>query len=464
MSSVSRYWNNWIDRYTADSAYWYIPKGLTVSDENVGLLKRQLKILRKFEGMQWRTKQVLYITELKKQRLSSATASDPDGFGIPMSRMIKQVFTALGFAWIDSNEAITITPAGEEFIMSRKPHKVISRQARKYQIYNPTMTGDDVSKIGLQPVPYLLDVLEHTRTLDRNEYILFCAKAKDSDDMKDTIDGIDQWRKLGPNRQHNIVEKLKSIPIPRTSIYGSRRESIYNTIKLNSSYSLAFWRMSGLIVEDKTRHSYTIPKTKYKEARKAMEEWQENGHYISFQNKKDWIAVYGDPSKELTKKTALNYYVESSQFDMIKETLGQISEYSDSEKRKYFSAIIQEQTLEDILAYNMGYIEEGMTLLHRQFSTEVGRIDLFARDKDGHYTIIELKKGKTDDDVFGQLSRYMGWCRKTKSCSSNVRVRGIIIARKIGPKLWAAVDAHNSPINLMEYDLQMSLEKAKRNS
>lgn len=134
--------------------------------------------------------------------------------------------------------------------------------------------------------------------------------------------------------------------------------------------------------------------------------------------------------------------------------------FSDEHKRTYMSMIVKEETVEDILAKNMHLIEDGMILESRQLNTEVGRIDLFARDRNGTYTIIELKKGKTEDEVYGQLSRYMGWCKKTKARSSNVR--GIIIASKIGSKLWAAADAHDTPIEFLEYDLRMSLEKAIR--
>ncbi len=124
------------------------------------------------------------------------------------------------------------------------------------------------------------------------------------------------------------------------------------------------------------------------------------------------------------------------------------------------TALVKEATVEDILAQNIEMVEEGMTLLNRQRETEVGRIDLFAKDKAGTYTIIELKKGRTDDEVFGQLSRYMGWCRKTHARTE--RVRGIIIAGQIGPKLWAAADGHNSPVELMIYDLKVHIGRAVR--
>ena len=199
---------------------------------------------------------------------------------------------------------------------------------------------------------------------------------------------------------------------------------------------------------------------KARDAHRVVDNWRNNGYYIEFQSEKDWIATYGDPGRQFTRQTALQYYRDSSQFSMIEQTLKDIPEYTVEERREFISTVIRERVLEDILEQDIELVEPGMRLLDRQLPTEVGRIDLFARDKVGRYTIIELKKGKTDDEVFGQLSRYMGWCKKTKS--GNTAVRGIIIARKIGRKLWAAVDAHDSAVDLKEYDLQMSIENAKR--
>ena len=203
-----------------------------------------------------------------------------------------------------------------------------------------------------------------------------------------------------------------------------------------------------------------IQRGKVKHAHRVVDDWRRNGYYIVFESQKDWIAAYGDPDRQFTRQTALQYYRDSSQFSMIEQTLKDIPEYTPEKQREFISAAIREKVLEDILEQNIELVEPGMSLLHRQLSTEVGRIDLFARDKFGRYTIIELKKGKTDDEVFGQVSRYMGWCKKAKS--GNTAVRGIIIARNIGRKLWAAVDAHDSLVDLKEYDLQMIIENARR--
>ena len=174
------------------------------------------------------------------------------------------------------------------------------------------------------------------------------------------------------------------------------------------------------------------------------------------------MAFYGDPENAHTKMSALSYYSEIANFDMVRAVLDEMHGYTHHDKQKYLELIVEEKTVEDILERNIELVESGMKLLERQKQTEIGRIDLFARDKNGVYTVIELKKGRTDDRVFGQLSRYMGWCKKVKARSD--RVRGIIIAKTIGKKLWAAADGHDTAVEFMEYDLKMSLDKARRST
>ena len=376
-----------------------------------------------------------------------------------MSRMLKQVFTTLGFAWVNHRDAITITQAGELFIDSRNPHQCVATQAKRYQIWNPMMGSTDASQIGLQPVPYLIAVIQQVGKVSIDEYNLFCARARDINDIDDSIDGIKNWRKLGHARQQAIREELDDILIDSEDSTNDRRTSIFNTVRLSSSYSRAFWLTSGLIHNDNDG-VMTIKKRKHKEANRVVENWKNNGYYIEFQSPKDWIATYGNPEQELTRQTALTYYRESAQFSMIQQTLDDIHQYTPQQKREYFDAVIQEHVLEEILEQNIELIESGMHLISRQLHTEVGRIDLFARDRDGRHTIIELKKGKTSDDVFGQISRYMGWCKKAKP--SRLSVRGIIIGRTVDEKLWSAIDAHDAQVDLKIYDIQMSISNAPR--
>lgn len=460
MAALGRYWTDWVQRYTSDGAYWYVPKGKSIGD--IPTIQKQLALLEQFEGERWRKTQRAYLTSLAAAGLSKATTKDDDEQGIPMSRMLAQVFSTLGFAWIDENEAVTLTPAGEAFAKASDPAAIVATQSRRYRISNPMAGGKATREIEVHPVPFLLEVLTETKTLTPVEYILFCAKAKNSGDLEDAIESIGEWRKLGPRRQETTIAAVEAVQIGSGRGKSTRRTSIYNTIRLDSSYALAFWTSSRLIqqVQKDGKTLFRIPRDKMPDANALIKREQKDGQFIAFESKKDWMAFYGDPAKPANRTTALSYYTDTAQLDMVRQVLDEMGGYTEEEKRQYLSMIVNEQTVEDILERNMDLIEPGMTLVKRQLETEVGRIDLFARDKRGVYTIIELKKGRTDDDAFGQLSRYLGWCKKTKARTENVR--GIIIAKQIGPKLWAAVDGHQTPVELMEYDLKMSLEKARR--
>lgn len=459
MANLARFWKDWIHRYASDMAYWYVPKGKSIGD--VRTIQAQLRLLGQLEGQPWRESQKAYLASLSEANLSGATTKDADKEGIPMARMLAQVFGTLGFAWIDESEAVTLTPAGEAFIRSTQPDTIVATQAKRYQIANPMAGGRAIHQIEIHPVPYLLEVLLETKTLTRTEYILFCAKARSFGDIEDSVEAIQRWRTLGPRQQATITNALDAVSIAENGKQ-TRRSSIYNTVRLNSSYALAFWTASQVIDQ---RHKdgeviLRIPRDRLPEARAIVEQSRREGQFIAFASRKDWMAYYGDPAKRPTRTTALSYYSDTAQLDRVKQVLDEMGDLSEEQKRRYLSMIVSEETVEDILAHNMELIESGMTLVKRQLETEVGRIDLFARDREGVFTIIELKKGKSEDDVFGQISRYLGWCKKTKARTENVRA--IIIAKQIGKKLWAAADGHDTPVELMEYDLKMSLERAVR--
>jgi len=75
----------------------------------------------------------------------------------------------------------------------------------------------------------------------------------------------------------------------------------------------------------------------------------------------------------------------------------------------------------------------------KQFPNDDSNIHLLMQDKNGHYVVVELKKGKTEDGVVGQTLRYMGWIRE--HISKMKIVRGIILVAKgdISNKLDMAI-------------------------
>jgi hypothetical protein len=98
-------------------------------------------------------------------------------------------------------------------------------------------------------------------------------------------------------------------------------------------------------------------------------------------------------------------------------------------------------------------IEDG-EIISQQYQTDIGRIDILARDKvTKNYVVIELKKNQTSDDTLGQLTRYMGWIKKNKK---DENVKGIIVAGQFDSKLeYARTMVPNTEVFLYEVDFKL---------
>jgi len=134
---------------------------------------------------------------------------------------------------------------------------------------------------------------------------------------------------------------------------------------------------------------------------------------------------------------------------------------STSEVRKFKNMLISEKTLEDNVEKNFDdlgrRLGRTLELVGRQYPTTVGPIDLLGRDKKtGQYVVVELKKGRSADKVFGQISRYMGWVKK--NLANGEDVAGAIVAAKIDDKLRSARDAHATDVQLVEFESKMSMK------
>ena len=119
-----------------------------------------------------------------------------------------------------------------------------------------------------------------------------------------------------------------------------------------------------------------------------------------------------------------------------------------------------EQHLEDILVAQWESLQwaEQLEYQGRQIPCgTLGRIDILARDRsNGDFVVIELKRDQTDDEVIGQLSRYMGWVVEHRAVSAGVGVRGIVVVHEITPRLRAAAIAHSN-LEVYKYELAVNL-------
>lgn len=113
--------------------------------------------------------------------------------------------------------------------------------------------------------------------------------------------------------------------------------------------------------------------------------------------------------------------------------------YDDNEVAEIITAqetsLSIERDLQTLLCNDLEQIEKGLKLFQKgkEFTTDIGRIDILAIDKKGGLVVIELKAGKAKDDALGQLLGYMGFV--SSNIAKGKALRGYIIANDFDERL-----------------------------
>jgi RecB family endonuclease NucS len=108
-----------------------------------------------------------------------------------------------------------------------------------------------------------------------------------------------------------------------------------------------------------------------------------------------------------------------------------------------------ERDLQEELAAAPAALGEELTLVKREWATEVGPVDLMCRDEDGQWVAVEIKRIGTIEAV-EQLTRYLGFIREDPAKSA---CRGILAAQKLKPQAIALADSRG--IRCVEVDLAL---------
>ncbi|MBX3141327.1 MAG: endonuclease NucS [Trueperaceae bacterium] len=77
------------------------------------------------------------------------------------------------------------------------------------------------------------------------------------------------------------------------------------------------------------------------------------------------------------------------------------------EENGNFVLMGSEAEMQRALARDPDVIEPGLTVIDLELPTDVGGIDLFARDSHGRLVVVELKRGKANHEAVHQLDRYV---------------------------------------------------------
>jgi endonuclease len=108
-----------------------------------------------------------------------------------------------------------------------------------------------------------------------------------------------------------------------------------------------------------------------------------------------------------------------------------------------------ERDLQLELAAAPAALGEELTLVKREWSTEIGPVDLMCRDEGGEWVAVEIKRIGTIEAV-EQLTRYLGFIREDPAKAA---CRGILAAQKFKPQ--AVTLAESRGIRCAEVDLAL---------
>ncbi len=171
-----------------------------------------------------------------------------------------------------------------------------------------------------------------------------------------------------------------------------------------------------------------------------------------------------EEGKEAVKALTEGKEIES----LVSKTVNQISQ-----ERKDME-FVMEKYLEEFIETNFNKIDFGIKLelyqdeenKGRQYRTTIGNIDLLAIDRNNEkFVVIELKKGRSSDEVIGQTLRYMGWVKENLAMNDYKKygVKGIIISKEKDDKLEYALKML-SDINVFLYSVSFKLKGHLRSS
>ncbi len=107
-----------------------------------------------------------------------------------------------------------------------------------------------------------------------------------------------------------------------------------------------------------------------------------------------------------------------------------------------------EAHLQELLAAAPHTIEEGLTLVRREYPTAIGPIDLVCRDPRGQVVAVEVKRRGEIDGV-EQLGRYI---ERLHLDSSLGQVRGVFVAQVVKPQARVLAEARGYRVVEVDYD------------
>lgn len=116
-----------------------------------------------------------------------------------------------------------------------------------------------------------------------------------------------------------------------------------------------------------------------------------------------------------------------------------------------------EAHLQELLAARPWVLEEGMTLIRREYPTDIGPVDLLCADSENRAVAIEIKR-RGEIDGIEQLSRYVARLEKDPRLGP---LRAMLVAQMITPQARTLAEARGIETLEVDYDGLRDIEDSE---
>ena len=115
-----------------------------------------------------------------------------------------------------------------------------------------------------------------------------------------------------------------------------------------------------------------------------------------------------------------------------------------------------EAHLQELLAADPTVIAEGLSLVRREFPTDIGPVDLLCRDAEGNAVAVEIKRRGEIDGV-EQLARYLERMERDPLLRG---VRGVYVAQVVKPQAKVLAESRGIAWVEVDYDVLRGAREA----
>ncbi len=120
-----------------------------------------------------------------------------------------------------------------------------------------------------------------------------------------------------------------------------------------------------------------------------------------------------------------------------------------------------------LLAGEPSLLEKGLSLVADagasggvDYRTDVGTIDLLARDSSGSLVVVLVSKGDSGSDIVAEILQRIGWVRKHVA-KTREGVRGVVVMPEAPDNLSYAAAAVADTVSFRTYRLRLSFEEVE---